>query len=49
MAVPVISPSSTLKMTTKMEIQHVPWAPYRPQLTDLIGGQTQAPLPAPRR
>ena len=31
-----------LKLTTKMEIQHVPYKGTGPQLTDLIGGQTQA-------
>ena len=31
-----------LKMNTKMDIQHVPFKGTGPQLTDLIGGQTQA-------
>ena len=31
-----------LKLATKMEIQHVPYKGTGPQLTDLIGGQTQA-------
>ena len=31
-----------LKLTTKMEVQHVPYKGTGPQLTDLIGGQTQA-------
>jgi tripartite-type tricarboxylate transporter receptor subunit TctC len=31
-----------LKLTTKMDIQHVPYKGTGPQLTDLIGGQTQA-------
>ena len=31
-----------LKLQTKMDIQHVPYKGTGPQLTDLIGGQTQA-------
>ena len=31
-----------LKLLTKMDIQHVPYKGTGPQLTDLIGGQTQA-------
>jgi tripartite-type tricarboxylate transporter receptor subunit TctC len=31
-----------LKLVTKMDIQHVPYKGTGPQLTDLIGGQTQA-------